>query len=112
MNGAALTQFLIDVTRGHRQGEFASDPEAVLAASPLDDRLRAAVRARDIGTLWLAGAHPMALMYFARSCGWANERYYRCIADAELTRGDPAAAAPPAGPAPSQTHRSSARHGP
>jgi len=112
MRGAALTQFLVDVTRGQHKAAFASDPDAVLAASPLEDGLRAAIRAQDIGTLWLAGAHPMALMYFARSCGWANDRYYRCISDAELRRADPAGAARPAGPAPSQTHRPSGRHGP
>ena len=112
MRGAALTQFLVDVTRGQRKDAFASDPEAVLAASPLEDSLRTAIRAQDIGTLWLADAHPMALMYFARACGWANDRYYRCISEAELRRADPAGAARRAGPEPSQTHRQSGRHGP
>jgi hypothetical protein len=105
MSAATLTQFLVDVTRGHRQAEFAADAEAVLAASPLDDTLRAAVREQDIGALWRAGAHPMALMYFARSCGWANDRYYRCVAEAGLRTGDRAGAARPAAPAPSRTHR-------
>ncbi len=110
MRAATLTQFLVDITRGHRKDEFARDPACVLAASPLDERLRAAVLALDIGSLWLAGAHPMALMYFARASGWANERYYRCIGDAELTRAASAEAAPPAAPAPWQTHQSSAPH--
>ena len=79
MSAATLTQFLIDVTRGHRKDAFAADPEGVLAASSLDEPLRAAVLAQDIGALWLAGAHPMALMYFARASGWTNERYYRCV---------------------------------
>ena len=113
MKGATLTQFLVDITRGHRKGEFAADADAVLAASPLDEATRAAVRDQDIGALWRAGAHPMALMYFARACGWANDRYYRCVADAEnaLRTGDRAGAAPPAGPEPSRTRRSSAPHG-
>ena len=112
MTAATLTQFLIDITRGHAKDAFASDPVQVLAASPLDEPLRAAVLQQDIGALWLACAHPMALMYFARASGWPNDRYYRCIADAELTRSASAAAAPPAEPAPSQTHPPSARHAP
>jgi hypothetical protein len=94
MNSMILTQFLIDITRGHRKTEFSVAPESVLAAAPLDDRLRAAVRNQDVATLWLAGAHPIALMYFARSCGWSNERYYGCLDEAEITRGGRAAAAP------------------
>ncbi len=105
MRGAALTQFLVDVTRGQHKDAFAADPSALLAAAPLDDSLRDAIRTQDIGTLWLAGAHPMALMYFARSCGWANDRYYLCITEAGLRTGDPDAAAPPAAPAPAQTRR-------
>lgn len=112
MSAATLTQFLVDVTRGHRKEAFAADPKAVLAASSLDEPLRAAVLAQDIGALWLAGAHPMALMYFARASGWTNERYYRCVSEVELTKGASAAAAAPARPAPSQTHRSSAPHVP
>ena len=111
MSAATLTQLLIDITRGHRKEAFAADPASVLAASTLDARMRAAILDQDIAALWLAGAHPMALMYFARASGWANDRYYRCISDAEVRRAASAAAvAPPAGPAPSQTHRSSARH--
>lgn len=112
MSGATLTQFLVDITRGQRKDEFGRDPHGVLATSSLDDGLRAAVLSQDIGALWLAGAHPMALMYFARGSGWDNERYYRCIGDAELRRAASAEAAPPAAPAPSQTHRSSAPRAP
>ena len=85
MSAAALTQFLLDVTRGHRNEAFAANPEAVLAESSLDASLRAAVLTQEVGELWLAGAHPMALMYFARASGWSNERYYRCVSEAELT---------------------------
>jgi hypothetical protein len=83
---AILTQFLIDIVRGARKAEFAADPEAVICGSALDSDLRQAVRSNDISALWLAGAHPMALMYFARSIGWSNERYYACLDDAELKR--------------------------
>ena len=110
MSAAVLTQLLIDITRGHRMEAFAADPAAVLAASALDAPTRAAVLAQDIEALWLAGAHPMALMYFARASGWANDRYYRCITEAELTRAASAVAAPPAEPAPAQMHRSNAPH--
>lgn len=112
MSAATLTQFLIDITRGQRKEAFAADPASVLATSTLDTPTRAAVLARDIAALWLAGAHPMALMYFARASGWANERYYRCISDAEVRKAASAEAAPTAAPAPSQTHRSSAPHAP
>lgn len=83
MNAAVLTQFLIDVTRGGKKAAFQADREAVLKGSALDDAMRAAVRNQDIGALWRAGAHPMALLYFARGCGWSGERYYRCITDAQ-----------------------------
>ena len=79
MTAVVLTQFLIDVTRGHRRQVFADDREAVIAASKLDERLRTAVRDEDIASLWRAGAHPMALLYFARLSGWAADDYYRCI---------------------------------
>ncbi len=112
MRAATLTQFLVDITRGRRKSEFATDPRSVLEASALDESTRTAVLGHDIGTLWLAGAHPMALMYFARASGWDNDRYYRCIADAELRRVASGGADPPAGPVPSRTHRSSAPHAP
>ena len=85
MNGV-LTQFLIDIVRGVRKDEFASDPDAVLSGSVLDNEMQQAIRSRDIATLWLAGAHPMALMYFARSIGWSNERYYACLDEVALKR--------------------------
>lgn len=112
MSAATLTQLLIDITRGHRKDAFAADPATVLATSTLDTRMRAAVLDQDIGALWLAGAHPMALMYFARASGWANDRYYRCISDAEVRKAASAVAASTAEPEPSQTHRSSAPHAP
>ncbi len=112
MSAATLTQFLIDITRGHRRDAFAADPAVVLATSMLDPPTRAAVLDQDVAALWLAGAHPMALMYFARASGWDNGRYYRCISDAELRRVGSAAAAPSDGPEPSRTHRSSAPHAP
>lgn len=86
MTNAVLTQFLIDIVRGARKSEFSLDPEAAICASPLDSGLKQALRSHDIGALWLAGAHPMALMYFARSLGWSNERYYGCLETAELKR--------------------------
>jgi hypothetical protein len=74
-----LTQFLIDVTRGHRAADFARDREAVIASSNLEEGIRTAIRAQDVAYLWIAGAHPMALLYFARVCGWDQMRYYSCI---------------------------------
>lgn len=83
MNAAVLTQFLIDVTRGGKKAAFLADREAVLKESALDEAMQAAVGRQDIGALWRAGAHPMALLYFARGCGWSGERYYACITDAQ-----------------------------
>jgi Aromatic-ring-opening dioxygenase LigAB, LigA subunit len=85
MKSSALTQFLIDVTRGSQVQTYASDPEAVLRASDLSSDLRAAIEQQDIGSLWRAGAHPMALLYFARACGWSGERYYECITKADAS---------------------------
>lgn len=109
---AALTQFLVDVTRGHRKAEFIADRDAVLGASSLQPELRDAIRTADLGTLWLAGAHPMALMYFARSLGWDNPRYYACLEAAELTRVAADRPAPPVESGPPRTHRSNSPHAP
>lgn len=79
MSATSLTQFLIDVTRGHRSGDFAKDPDGVLKSSGLADDLCKAIREQKVDALWLAGAHPMALLYFARECGWSGDRYYECI---------------------------------
>ena len=96
MTAAILTQFLVDVTRGHLKDPFMADREPVVWASMLDDATKGSVLACDIGALWLADAHPMALMYFARQCGWDNDRYYGCIERAEATKSAPAAISPPA----------------
>ena len=85
MTSAALTQFLIDVTRGQRSREFAEDPGAVIEASGLSDGVRAALRDHDLLSLARSGAHPMALLYYARKIGWDNDRYYRCIEAKDLT---------------------------
>jgi hypothetical protein len=82
MIDAALTQFLIDVTRGPKTKAFAENREAVVDASGLPKELCRAVKERDIASLWRAGAHPMALLYFSRNCGWSGDRYYECIAAA------------------------------
>jgi hypothetical protein len=76
-----------------------------VAASRLSEAMQAAVLGQDVGTLWLAGAHPMALLYFARSCGWDNPRYYQCLSDAELRRVVPGAVEPASRPEPPQRHR-------
>jgi len=89
MNPAILTQFLVDITRGHLKDDFMTDSDTVLGSSMLDEPTRTAVRTRDIGALWLAQAHPMALMYFARQSGWDNDRYYQCIEHAEATKSVP-----------------------
>lgn len=85
MTSAALTQFLIDVTRGQRSREFAEDPGAVIEASGLSDGFRAALRDHDLLSLATWGAHPMALLYYARKIGWDNDRYYRCIGATDRT---------------------------
>jgi hypothetical protein len=82
MTSPTLTQFLIDVTRGRQARAYADDPKSVLKTSALHADLQTAVEEQDIGALWLAGAHPMALLYFARACGWTSERYYACISGA------------------------------
>lgn len=83
MTDMAVTQFLIDISRGHKKATFAEDPEAVLVASGLPDHQVAAIRDQDIAALWSDGAHPMALLYFARLCGWSPKRYYACISQGE-----------------------------
>lgn len=94
---AILNQFLVDITRGHLKDDFIADGEAVLGGSMLDEGTKTAIRARDVGALWLAEAHPMALMYFARQSGWDNDRYYSCIERAETTKSVPVAGSAPIG---------------
>lgn len=86
MTTAALTQFLIDVTRGRRSREFSENPHTVIESSGLNDTIRTALRDQDLALLWTSGAHPMALLYFARKSGWDNERYYRCIGATDRSR--------------------------
>jgi hypothetical protein len=105
MREATVTQFLIDITRGHLKEAYAGNSEDVIAASPLSDAMRAAVRERDIGALWLAGVSPMALLYFSRAVGWSMESYYACIAEAELRKADPANSVPEARREPPQTRQ-------
>jgi hypothetical protein len=78
-----LTQFLIDITRGRLRDAFEENAAGVIAAAPLDDLTATAVREENIGALWCAGAHPMALLLFSRLCRWAGDRYYSTVADAE-----------------------------
>lgn len=91
---ANLTQFLIDIVRGPHCAAHAGNPEATLAASGLAPDLQAAIRAQDIAALFRAGAHPMALMYYARSIGWDNARYYACIGGEPVVTPAASAAAP------------------
>lgn len=110
MNVERLTQFLIDITRGSLKEAYARDPAQVIEAAALTAQWREALRSKDVGALWSAGAHPMALMYFARAAGWDNERYYGCLAAAgprrgEVRTGGPAGSAPVASPAQPQTRR-------
>ncbi len=86
MKEAIVTQFLIDITRGHLKGLYSENRESVIAQSCLSPAMQAAVRSGDVATLWLAGVSPMALLYFSRMEGWSMESYYRCISEAELKK--------------------------
>lgn len=105
MRETRVTQFLIDITRGHLKEAYAKDSDGVIAAAPLSDAMRDAVRNRDIGALWLAGVSPMALLYFSRLAGWSMESYYACIGQADLKKADQASSAPEARPEPPQMRR-------
>ena len=83
---AELTQFLVDLTRGPLGPHYRADPAAVLASAPIEQPLRDAIQAADIAMLWCSGAHPMALLYFSRFCGWSGEQYYSCVAAADRDR--------------------------
>lgn len=107
---ASLTQFLIDVTRGHRKDEFDEAPESTVKTSELDGPLQAAILCKDIGALWLAGAHPMALLYFSRACGFSNGSYYRAVELAESKKAVPGVAPSEERPEPPQTHLSNVQH--
>ncbi len=82
-----------------------ANPELLLNSSLLSERMKGTVRKHDIAALWSAGAHPMALLYFARACGWTNDHYYNCISAVELRQAAPSVPAPPSGPELPQTHQ-------
>lgn len=86
MKEAIVTQFLIDITRGHLKDAYAENRESVIAKAPLPTLMRDAVQSKDVAALWLAGVSPMALLYFSRMEGWSMEQYYRCISEAELKK--------------------------
>lgn len=105
MKETIVTQFLIDITRGHLAQAYKEDSDAVIAASGLSDAMRAAVREQDIASLWKAGVSPMALLYFARLSGWPMDRYYDCVTKAELTTADQAGSVPANRREPPQRHQ-------
>ncbi|ALC11091.1 hypothetical protein [Sphingopyxis sp. 113P3] len=74
-----LNQFLVDITRGGLASRFASDPDTVIADARFPDEMQKAIREGDVGFLYRFGAHPMALLYFARATGMSNEQYYQNI---------------------------------
>lgn len=105
MNRSQLSQFLIDITRGHLIQAYQQDPAATVAASDLPAGLQHAIRTQDIAALWQAGASPMALLYFARLSGWDMGKYYACVTQAELKKDVPAHADPTSRHVPPQTHQ-------
>lgn len=90
MNDPAITQFLIDITRGHLKEAYANDAATVLSASDLGQEARRAIADTDIAALWLMRVSPMALLYFSRLSGWAMDDYYSCITQAALKTDDQA----------------------
>ena len=105
MTNPALTQFLIDITRGPLKQAYAQDPAAVLNDSDLGPDARQAVKTADIATLWRIGVAPMALLYFSRLSGWAMDDYYACISQASLKTAGSGLPAPPAPDAPKETNQ-------
>lgn len=82
MMDVKLSQFLVDVTRGPLKSEFQAEEALVIQRAALPQSIRAALLSHDIGALWRAGAHPMALLYYSRLIGCPMDRYYACIGEA------------------------------
>ncbi len=85
MMNPALSQFLVDITRGPLRAAFQAEEARLIERADLPDSLRAALASRDIAALWRAGAHPMALLYYSRLIGWPMDRYYACISEASAS---------------------------
>lgn len=105
MKETVVTQFLIDITRGHLKKAYEENSDAVINASPLSDDMRLSIKNQDIARLWLAGVSPMALLYFARLSGWTMDRYYTCLNEAEQKKAAQAHFAPEARHGPEQTRQ-------
>jgi len=70
------------------QQRFLADRDSVLAKYRLDDEEVAAVKAPDIGKLYILGVNGQLLMHYAALCGYAWPEYIQAMRDALEEHGN------------------------
>jgi len=83
-----LQKLIYELNRDPRvQDAFAADPEALLSEYRLSDEEAEAIRADDIGKLYILGVNGQILMHFAAWRGFAWDEYIQAMKDALAEHG-------------------------
>ena len=83
-----LQKLIYELNRDPRvQEAFAADREALLSEYRLNDEEAEAIRADDIGKLYILGVNGQILMHFAAWRGFAWDEYIQAMKDALATHG-------------------------
>jgi Aromatic-ring-opening dioxygenase LigAB, LigA subunit len=83
-----VQKFLFHLNRDPRvQQRFKSEPELVLAEYPLDAQEREAIRAGDIGLIYVLGANGQLLMHYAAFLGMPWPQYIQAMRDGVARHG-------------------------
>src|SRR5213080_5019885 len=83
-----LQKFLYDLNRDPGvQRRYRADPETLLAQYELTDEERAALRAGDIGLIYVLGANGQLLMHFAAFLGMSWPDYIRAMREGIAQHG-------------------------
>jgi hypothetical protein len=69
------------------RARFAADREGVLAEYALDAEELAAIRAPDIGLLYVLGVNGQLLMHYAALCGFEWDAYLQAMRDGVTRHG-------------------------
>ncbi len=83
-----IQKFLFHLNRDSRvQQRFKAEPDSVLDEYPLDAPERAAIRAGDIGLIYVLGANGQLLMHYAAFLGLAWPQYIQAMRDGVARHG-------------------------
>jgi Aromatic-ring-opening dioxygenase LigAB, LigA subunit len=83
-----VQKFLFHLNRDPRvQQRFKAEPDAMLDEYPLEEQERAAIRAGDIGLIYVLGANGQLLMHYAAFLGLAWPQYIQAMRDGVAQHG-------------------------